>query len=277
MTQNQKALSAIGGVKVVPMTPEIISKLILTGDVSQLLPAQKVEYITKLCERVGLDPLTQPFKLLKLQGREVLYADKGATQQLCQVHNISTEVTKKEMVSGVYVVTVRAHKDGRYTDEDGAVTVDGLRGDALCNALMKAITKAKRRAVLALCGLGMLDETEIETIPNAVPVQMPQEVPATPQMQPIAPELMPDPNDDPIPWGAEEPPPTDPLPVKKPTDLISEPQRKRLYAISMGAGMTQVTFKIWLKKQGYESSKDIPKSDYQRICEEAEAYNPVEG
>ena len=32
---------------------------------------------------------------------------------------------------------------------------------------MKASTKAKRRAVLALLGLGMLDETEIETIPNA--------------------------------------------------------------------------------------------------------------
>ena len=34
---------------------------------------------------------------------------------------------------------------------------------------MKSETKAKRRVTLSLCGLGMLDETEIETIPSATP------------------------------------------------------------------------------------------------------------
>jgi len=38
------------------------------------------------------------------------------------------------------------------------------------NALMKAVTKAKRRVTLSICGLGMLDETEVETIPSARPV-----------------------------------------------------------------------------------------------------------
>jgi hypothetical protein len=32
---------------------------------------------------------------------------------------------------------------------------------------MKATTKAKRRATLSICGLGWLDETEVETIPHA--------------------------------------------------------------------------------------------------------------
>ena len=32
---------------------------------------------------------------------------------------------------------------------------------------MKAITKAKRRTILSACGLGMLDETEADTIPGA--------------------------------------------------------------------------------------------------------------
>ena len=37
---------------------------------------------------------------------------------------------------------------------------------------MKAVTKAKRRVTLSICGLGMLDETEVESIPGAkaVPV-----------------------------------------------------------------------------------------------------------
>jgi hypothetical protein len=38
------------------------------------------------------------------------------------------------------------------------------------NAQMKAVTKGKRRLTLSLCGLGWLDETEIETIPSARPV-----------------------------------------------------------------------------------------------------------
>ncbi len=40
---------------------------------------------------------------------------------------------------------------------------------------MKAETKSKRRVTLSLCGLGMLDESEVETIPGAVraPVALP--------------------------------------------------------------------------------------------------------
>lgn len=153
------------------INPEILASLIINGDIAKLSSAQRVEYITKLCERVGIDPLTQPFKILKLGGREVLYADKGCTQQLCKIYKISTEVTKKEKIEDVYVVTVRAiDNNGRYTDEDGAVTISSLKGDTLANALMKAVTKAKRRAVLAFCGLGMLDETEIETIKGAITV-----------------------------------------------------------------------------------------------------------
>lgn len=150
------------------LAPEVISSLVLQGDLRGLNPQQKVQYYNSLCERIGLDPATQPFKLLKLGGKEVLYADKGASQQLCKIYDISTEILKKQEVNGIYIVTVRAtNKKGRFTDEDGAVPISGLKGDSLANALMKTITKAKRRAVLALCGLGMLDETEAETIPNA--------------------------------------------------------------------------------------------------------------
>jgi hypothetical protein len=33
---------------------------------------------------------------------------------------------------------------------------------------MKAETKAKRRVTLSICGLGLLDETEVETVPKPV-------------------------------------------------------------------------------------------------------------
>ena len=156
------------------LSADVLSSVVLNGDVSKLSPKEKVDYYIQLCNRVGIDPATQPFKLLRLNGKEIFYADKGATQQLSQLHNISHEIVKRERFDDVYVVTVRAKDgNGRYTDEDGAVTIGGLSKDNLANALMKATTKAKRRAVLALTGLGMLDETEVETIPNAERVDIP--------------------------------------------------------------------------------------------------------
>lgn len=155
-----------------------MSSLILKGDMSGLSSSQRVQYVTNLCQRLGLDPLTQPFKILKLQGREVLYADKGATQQLCKIYGISTEITKREKIEDIYIVSVRASdKNGRFTDEDGAVTIGTSKGDTLANAMMKCVTKAKRRAVLAFSGLGMLDETEVETIKGATIEKFPEETP----------------------------------------------------------------------------------------------------
>ena len=142
----------------------IIEELILKGDISNLTPPQRVQYYTSMCKNLGIDPLTQPFSIIKLQGRETFYANKNCTQQLAKVYRIGLEVLKTEMVKDVYMVTVRASDGKRHTDEIGAVTIGKHEGDNLANALMKASTKAKRRAVLAFCGLGILDETELETV-----------------------------------------------------------------------------------------------------------------
>ena len=50
--------------------------------------------------------------------------------------------------------------------------------NALANAIMKAETKAKRRVTLSICGLGMLDETELETIKDYSEEIVPQIVPS---------------------------------------------------------------------------------------------------
>jgi hypothetical protein len=150
----------------------IISSIVINGDISRLSPEQKVAYYQQFCERVGLDPLSQPFKLLRLNGREILYCDRTGAQQLNKIHRVSHEIRARETVNGCYVVTAQASTpDGRHTESIGAVTIDNLRGDNLCNAMMKAETKAKRRATLDLLGLGILDETETETLPQAQKVE----------------------------------------------------------------------------------------------------------
>lgn len=152
---------------------KVMEAVVVGGDLSKLSAEQRVKWFHMRCEAVGLDPRTQPFQYLSLQGKLTLYATKTATEQLCQVRGITTEIVSRERIDDVLVVTCKARTaDGRCTEDIGAVTVGNLKGDALCNALMKAVTKAKRRTVLSLCGLGMLDETETATIPNARPVQV---------------------------------------------------------------------------------------------------------
>ncbi len=78
------------------------------------------------------------------------------------------------MVEGIYSVTAMAtDKTGRTDESIGAVPIDGMKGETRANAMMKAETKAKRRVTLSICGLGMLDETEVETIPGAFPTSPP--------------------------------------------------------------------------------------------------------
>lgn len=146
----------------------VLEQVVVNGDISKLTPQQRVDYYTMRCEAAGLDPRTQPFSYITLQGKLTLYATKTATEQLCEKRGLSVEIVNEGFVNDLYRVQARvAGKDGRRSDNIGVVTVTNLKGDALANAMMKSVTKAYRRAVLSHCGLGMLDESEIETIPGA--------------------------------------------------------------------------------------------------------------
>lgn len=148
------------------IAPEIIASLVLNGDISKLSPTEKVQYYNGLCKSLGLNPLTQPFKITKLNNKEVLYAGKDCTEQLRRIYGIGVIESQSEQSNGLYIVTVKVQdKTGRFDIAKGAVSVINLSGENLANAIMKAETKAKRRATLSISGLGMLDETEMETVP----------------------------------------------------------------------------------------------------------------
>jgi len=158
------------------VSPATLERVLLAGDLSALTEAQRVEYYRAVCASLGLNPLTQPFQYLRLNGRLVLYATRAATDQLRSLHGISIVEVRIERTDDLITVTVRGRaRDGREDCEIGVVNVRGLQGDALANAEMKALTKAKRRLTLSLAGLGWLDESEIETIPGAQAVSSPDE------------------------------------------------------------------------------------------------------
>ena len=168
------------------LDPAIQESIVLRGDLSGLNEQQKKNYYLFRCRQVGLDAAAKPFDLLKLNGKEILYANAGATQQLCSIHRLSTQITHRERIDDIYIVSVRVTAaDGRVSENQGAVSVGNARGDALANAILKATTKAIRRAVLAHCGLGMMDETEVETIPEArvMPMVITEDVKPIEQVQ----------------------------------------------------------------------------------------------
>ncbi len=67
---------------------DILSALILQGDLSKLQPNDRVIYYKGYCERLGLDPFTKPFELLRLNGKEVLYLTRAGAQQLNKLHKV---------------------------------------------------------------------------------------------------------------------------------------------------------------------------------------------
>lgn len=175
MAAQDTALTRSTGIIAVPAA---IERALIENDLSGLSTEARLSYYKQVCETVGLNPLTQPLGYLKLNGKTVLYAKKDATDQLRKIHGVSVTKLENQRIDDVYVVTAYGmDKTGRTDSATGAVTIGAMKGDNLANALMKAETKSKRRLTLSICGLGILDETELTTIPGAVTV--PEQEPAT--------------------------------------------------------------------------------------------------
>ena len=111
-----------------------------------------------------------------MNGKLVLYATKSCASALQELKSISVEIVKQEQFQDVWIVTVRGTRanekaaDGRVIAENVGITpIKGLSGDQLSNSIMKAVTKAQRRLILQMCGLGQTDETEIQSIANVSP------------------------------------------------------------------------------------------------------------
>jgi hypothetical protein len=154
---------------------KLIESIVLKGDLSAMSSEDKAAYYARMCDALGLTAATQPFALLKLNGKEIMYPTRGATDQLAAIHRINREIIdgpKVVDVAGtkmIYAVCRATHPNGRVETAVATVPLN----DPL-NGLMKAETKAKRRATLSILGLGMMDESELDTIPANAKVSVPQ-------------------------------------------------------------------------------------------------------
>lgn len=152
---------------------EKIEKVLIAGDLAVLTAAERVMFYKSVCQSLGLNPLTKPFEFITLNQKMVLYAKKDAADQLRKIHSVSMDSVDIVETADTFIATAKGHDaSGRFDVEIGVVKKVELDKNGkpyavdFANAQMKAVTKAKRRLTLSLCGLGWLDETELETIPN---------------------------------------------------------------------------------------------------------------
>lgn len=151
------------------ISARVAESMVLRGDISALTAEERTRFYVQMCESLGLNPTSQPFAMLRLQGKEILYPTRGATDQLAAIHRITREIVDGPRLIDlggtklVYALCRATHPNGRVETASATVPFQDP-----VNVLMKAETKAKRRATLSILGLGMLDESEIETIPHHV-------------------------------------------------------------------------------------------------------------
>ncbi len=163
---------AAANVSLVSSTPRDIAsvaeRVVVLSDLKEMTAQERVAYYAEVCRSIGLNPATRPFEYITLNGKLTLYARKDATDQLRRLYDVSITRIEKEIISDVLFVTGTAPlPHGRQDSDVGAVSLIGLKGEFLANAYMKAVTKGKRRVTLSICGLGWLDETEVDSIDGA--------------------------------------------------------------------------------------------------------------
>ena len=171
---------------------DAMQRFVLDGDLSSIPPPKRASLYVALCAYIGVDPIERPFLIFRDGKREVLYAARSCTSALCRARGISREILglTTETLAGHETIVAKARATiiatGRHDEATGAVPVlvndmewdeqarrkvsKGWRKptpDEVSNAVMKAETKAKRRAVLDLVGLGIPDESELATIKGA--------------------------------------------------------------------------------------------------------------
>jgi hypothetical protein len=175
----------------------LIESVVTKGDLAKLSPQERTRYYVEVCRSVGLNPFTRPFEYIILNGKLILYARRDAADQLRKINGVSIEVVSRKIEDELVVVHVRASDKTGRTDEDfGAVTIAHLTGEARANAILKAITKAKRRVTLSISGLGFIDETEVDDMPVTNRVPTPISAAAELDAFAAAPEPTPQPQED---------------------------------------------------------------------------------
>jgi hypothetical protein len=160
---------------------EQIENILIIGDLKNLTAEQRVEYAKAFAKSLGINILTRPFDYILFREydnspeRLELYLNAKGAAQLRKIHRISIiPGSLKRVIQDEHCMVSVDVRDGWGSTDSatGSVSLfkfkDGRKipfaGREWDNAIMKSETKAKRRATLSICGLAMLDESQLDTM-----------------------------------------------------------------------------------------------------------------
>jgi hypothetical protein len=228
-----------------------LEQVLIQGDLAKLTPEQRTSYYMSVCQSVGLNHLTKPFDYIVLNNKLTLYAKRDCTDQLRKIHNVSIKISSRILEGDIYSVTALAtDKTGRTDESVGAVCLGKSFGETKANLIMKAETKAKRRVTLSICGLGLLDETEVVDIPE-IKNEIRGEV--IPPQNSNAPSYANAPTGNTAGYNQRH--------DARMAEPMTEPQRKAIFAIAKNLGWDETQAKDWvLREFNIQSRTELTKS-----------------
>lgn len=249
-----------------PLSAEALEKVMLQGDLASLSSKQRVEYLSALCDSLGLNALSKPFEFIKLNGALRCYATRDCCDQLRKLHAVSIQIVSRELKEDIYIVTAQAtDARGRRDESIGALSVKGINGMDRANALMKCETKAKRRVTLSICGLGFLDETEVEDAEPVRPRPARHIIDDAAAVAEIRGALDADALPDPPEWSDIGEP-------EEPAEMIiSDGQVKAIHTLKTKLGLTDDRYRGYLKTYRVESSLDLTKAQAREFIDKLQA------
>ena len=71
-----------------PVQGEIMESVLAKGDLAKLTPDERSRYYAEVCHSMGLNPLTEPFSYITLNGKLKLYATRACADQLRKIHGV---------------------------------------------------------------------------------------------------------------------------------------------------------------------------------------------
>lgn len=152
-----------------------VARFMTSGDLSRLPKATKDAFIVKLAEQIGIPPYPPPFAFVTdKRGKETLVPQKHLAQALRDKHGISTEITYQgplqlgdKFDESIYVVKMKGTlPSGRFAEEMGTGFFggDSAVGRGKADEVLKTVTKAANRVTYSLLGIGLIDETEVDSL-----------------------------------------------------------------------------------------------------------------
>ena len=244
------------------------------GNLIKLTAVERKIYYLAMCDRYQLDPWSSPFDYLEQKkdgvvDRVSLYPNIRAANFKAEQRNLSVEIVSRKnditgekkgsygnYETGWSEVEVKVSDGKRSLNEIGCVEITAKlkRGDAM----KKAMTQARRRAILAFCGLSDGGEQTISSdiYDPPVDVLLPLAVPAQATEMRSAAIAAPSPDN-----------------FHYTPTYISRDQTKRFWAIAKQTNWTEAMVSIFLadlectNEAGEVSSKFIQLDDYEGICQ----------